>query len=314
MSEMPVSVGAGLFPAAGLARSGARMHRERLVAWVLGLCAAVSALLTVGIVLVLASETVGFFSQVSLWEFFTGTRWAPLFQEKSFGILPLLSGSVLVALGASVLALPLGVLSAIYLSEYATPGVRAVLKPLLEVLAGIPTVVYGYVALTLVTPALRALFPGIGVFNAASASVVVGIMILPTVMSLSEEAFRAVPRGLREAAFGLGATKMEVATRVVVPAGLSGVLASFFLAISRAFGETMAVTIAAGNSPNLTLNPLDAVQTMTAYIAQVGMGSPAAGTLEYRTLFAVGMTLFLLTLVMNVLGHWVRNRFREVIP
>ena len=314
MNETGVPAAKAPLSGGGLGRSGSRMRKERLVAWVLGLCAAVSSLLTVGIVLVLTSETVGFFSQVSLWEFFTSTRWAPLFQEKSFGILPLLSGSVLVAMGASVLALPLGVLSAVFLSEYATPGVRAVLKPLLQVLAGIPTVVYGYVALTLVTPALRALFPGIGVFNAASASVVVGIMILPTVTSLSEEAFRAVPRSLREAAFSLGATKMEVATRVVLPAGLSGVLASFILALSRALGETMAVTIAAGSSPHFTLNPLEAVQTLTAYIAQVGMGSPAAGTLEYRTLFAVGMTLFLLTLVMNLMGQWVRSRFREVAP
>jgi phosphate transport system permease protein len=296
---------------AGLGRSGVRVHGERLAAWLLGLCAAVSVLLTVGIVLVLTTETMGFFGQVSVWEFVTGTSWAPLFQEKSFGILPLLWGSVMVALGASLLAVPLGVLSALYLSEYATPGARVLLKPLLEVLAGIPTVVYGYLALTLVTPILRALVPGTGIFNAASASVVVGIMILPTVMTLSEEAFRGVPRSLREAAFSLGATKMEVATRVVLPAGLSGVIASFLLALSRAMGETMAVTIAAGSSPQLTLNPLDAVQTLTAYIAQVGMGSPAAGTLEYRTLFAVGMTLFLLTLAMNLLGQWVRIRFRE---
>jgi phosphate transport system permease protein len=311
VNRLPAQREGGIHLGAGLGRAGARVHGERLAAWLLGLCAAVSALLTVGIVLVLTSETIGFFSQVSIWEFVTGTRWAPLFQEKSFGILPLLWGSVMVALGASVLALPLGVLSAIYLSEYATPGVRAVVKPLLEVLAGIPTVVYGYLALTLVTPALRGLVPGTGVFNAASASVVVGIMILPTVMTLSEEALRAVPRSLREAAFSLGATKMEVTTQVVLPAGLSGVLASFLLALSRAMGETMAVTIAAGSSPQLTLNPLDAIQTLTAYIAQVGMGSPAAGTLEYRTLFAVGITLFLLTLTMNLLGHWVRSRFRE---
>jgi len=290
------------------------MGRERLAGWVLGACAGVSALVTLGLVLVLTSETVAFFSQVSLWEFLTATRWTPLFREKHFGILPLLSGSVLVALGAAALAIPAGVLSAVYLSEYASRRARAVLKPLLEVLAGIPTVVYGYVALTLVTPVLRVLFPGTGVFNAASAAVVVGIMILPTVMSLSEEAFRAVPRHLREAAFSLGATRMEVATRVVVPAGLSGVLASCILALSRALGETMAVTIAAGSSPHLTLNPLEAVQTLTAYIAQAGMGSPAAGSLEYRTLFAVGMTLFALTLVMNLLGQWVRGRFREVAP
>jgi phosphate transport system permease protein len=314
MNRLPAH-GEGAFPVgAGLGRSEARVRGERLAAWFLGLCAAISALLTVGIVLVLTTETMAFFNQVSVWEFVTGIRWAPLFQEKSFGILPLLWGTVMVALGASVLALPLGVLSAIYLSEYATPGVRAIVKPLLEVLAGIPTVVYGYLALTLVTPALRGLFPSTGVFNAASASLVVGIMILPTVMTLSEEALRAVPRSLREAAFSLGATKMEVTTRVVLPAGLSGVLASFLLALSRALGETMAVTIAAGSSPQLTLNPLDAIQTLTAYIAQVGMGSPAAGTLEYRTLFAVGMTLFLLTLVMNLLGQWVRSRFREAAP
>jgi phosphate transport system permease protein len=285
--------------------------RERIIGAVLFLCAAASTLVTVGVVVVLLSETVAFFSEVSIVEFLTGTRWEPMFQEKHFGVLPLLAGSFMVAGGAALIALPVGLLTAIFLSEYASPRLRKVLKPLLEILAGIPTVVYGYFALTFVTPLLRELFPATDVFNAASASIVVGIMIIPTVSSLSEDALRAVPVALRQGAYGLGATRLEVATRVVVPAALSGVVASFILAISRAIGETMAVTIAAGNLPNLTLNPLESIQTMTAYIVQASLGDTAQGTVVYRTLFAVGMTLFLITLAMNVLSQWVLARFRE---
>ncbi len=280
------------------------------MAGLLGLCAGISALVTVGIVLILLSETVAFFSQVSLWEYLTETRWTPLFQEKHFGILPLLTGSVLVTVGAGIVALPAGLLTAIFLSEYAGPGLRAALKPVLEVLAGIPTVAYGYFALTFVTPLLRSFLPGTGIFNAASAALVVGVMILPMVSSLSEDALRAVPQRLREGAYALGANRMEVTTRVVVPAGLSGVLASFVLALSRAFGETMVVSIAAGNSPRLTLNPLDTIQTLTAYIVQVTQGGITSGSLAYRTLFAVGTTLFVFTLGMNLLGQWIRTRFR----
>ncbi|HET9950139.1 MAG TPA: phosphate ABC transporter permease subunit PstC [Longimicrobiales bacterium] len=275
------------------------------------LCAAASALVTVGVVAVLAEETIAFFSEVSIVEFLTGTRWEPMFLEPHFGVLPLLAASVLIAGGAALVALPVGLLTAIYLSEYAGPRLRRTLKPVLEILAGIPTVVYGYFALTFVTPLLRVFFPQTDVFNAASASIVVGIMIIPTVSSLSEDALRAVPDPLREGAYALGATKLEVATRVVVPAALSGVLASFILAISRAIGETMAVAIAAGNLPNLTLDPLEPMQTMTAYIVQASLGDTAQGTTVYRTLFAVAATLFLITLAMNVASNWSLRRFRE---
>jgi len=266
---------------------------------------------TLGVVVVLLRETVVFFGQVSIVDFLTDTRWEPAFQEQHFGVMPLLAGSVLVAVGAAAIALPVGLMSAIFLSEYADERLRRVLKPLLEILAGIPTVVYGYFALTFVTPLLRVFLPQTEIFNAASASIVVGVMIIPTVSSLSEDALRAVPNSLREGAYGLGATKLEVSTSVVVPAALSGVVASFILAISRAIGETMAVTIAAGNLPNLTVNPLESIQTMTAYIVQVSRGDTPQGTVVYQTLFAVGMTLFLITLAMNVMSQWVLARFRE---
>lgn len=284
---------------------------EQAIGGLLFLCAALSTLVTVGVVVVLLRETIAFFGQVSIIEFLTSTRWEPAFQEKHFGVMPLLVASVLVAGGAALIALPVGLLTAIFLSEYASDRVQKVLKPMLEILAGIPTVVYGYFALTFVTPMLRTVFPQTDVFNGASASIVVGIMIIPTVSSLSEDALRAVPRALREGAFGLGATKLEVSTRVVVPAALSGIIASFILAISRAIGETMAVTIAAGNLPNLTLNPLESIQTMTAYIVQASLGDTPHGTIVYQTLFAVGMSLFLITLAMNVLSQWVLARFRE---
>ena len=274
----------------------------------LAACAGISALVTVGIVLVLLSETLGFFAVVSPWEFFTATRWAPLFREKHFGIIPLLTGSLQVATGAAFIAVPTGLLTAVFLSEYAGQRLRSILKPVLEVLAGVPTVAYGYLALTFVTPALRSVFPGTEVFNAASAAIVLGIMVLPTVSSLSEDALRSVPDGMREAAYGLGASRLDVTLRVVIPAGASGIVASFILALSRAFGETMVVTIAAGNAPQLTLNPLESIQTMTAYMVQVGLGDPSPGSLEYRTLFAVGMSLFLITMAMNWLGHAVRTR------
>ena len=299
-------------PARPLTGRRSRRIHERAVGWVLFGAALLSILTTVTIVAVLLIEAGGFFAEVSPWEFFTGTRWTPLFTPQSFGILPLLAGSLQVAAGAAVVAIPLGLASAIYLSEYAPEGVRRVLKPVLEILAGVPTVVYGYFALTFITPALRPYLEGMQVFNALSASIVVGIMIIPMVSSLSEDAMRAVPRPLREGAYALGATKFEVATRTVVPAALSGIIASFILAISRAVGETMAVAIAAGMTPNLTLNPLEGVQTMTAYIVQVSLGETPYGTIEYRTIFAVGLTLFLITLTMNILSALVLRRFREV--
>lgn len=271
-------------------------------------CALASVLATVGIVAVLAIETLGFFARVPVLEFVTGARWAPGFDPPSFGVLPLLAGSILVAAIAAVVALPTGLLTAIFLSEYASRGLRRVLKPLLELLAGVPTVVYGYFALTVVTPILQEALPGLQVYNALSAGLVVGLMIVPMVASLSEDALRAVPAGWREAAFSLGATRMQVVTRVVVPGAASGVGAAFLLGVSRALGETMVVTIAAGASPNLTANPLEAVQTMTAFIVQVSLGGTPQGSVVHGSLFAVGMSLFIATLGLNVASQWVLRR------
>ena len=286
--------------------------KETAIGWLLFACAALSTLVTAGIVLVLARETLTFFTQVSPIDYLTGTEWTPQFNDKNFGVLPLMTGSILIAAGAAIVAVPIGLLTAIYLSEYARERTRAVLKPTLEILAGIPTVVYGYFALTFITPLMRQFFPGTDIFNAGSAAIVVGIMIIPTIASLSEDALRAVPLALREGAFGLGATKLEVSLKVVVPAALSGIIASFILGISRAIGETMAVAIAAGNLAQLTLSPFESVQTMTAYIVQVSLGDTPQGTIVYQTLFAVAFTLFLITLLMNVLSQWVMRRFREV--
>jgi len=290
---------------------GKRRLSEWLIQRVLLLCVLVSVLTTAGIILSLVTGTVGFFREVSILEFLTGTRWTPLFDPAHFGILPLLAGTFMVAIGASLVALPVGLATAIYLSEYAPDGLRRVVKPVLEVLAGVPTVVYGYFALTFVTPIIRHFIPDANVFNAASASMVMGIMILPMVSSLSEDAMVSVPRSLREAAYALGATRFEVSTRVVVPSALSGIVASFILAISRAIGETMIVTLAAGATPRLTLNPFESIQTMTAYIVQVSLGDTPFGSIAYRSIFAVGMSLFLITLAMNVMGNIVVRRYRE---
>jgi phosphate transport system permease protein len=296
----------------GDAGLGRRHFKERLVGIVLTTFSMVSIFTTLGIVAVLLYEAFGFFQQVNPIAFLTGTKWTPLFQPQNFGVLPLLSGSILIAFGAAAVALPVGLLSAIYLSEYARPRTRAIIKPVLEILAGVPTVVYGYFALTFVTPMLRVIWPETEIFNALSASIVMGIMIVPMVSSLSEDALSAVPRALREGGYALGATKYEVATRTVVPAALSGIIASFILAISRAIGETMIVTIAAGATPKLTLNPLESVQTMTAYIAQVSLGEVPHGTLEYKTIFAVGLALFFITLLMNIISNAVLRKYREV--
>jgi phosphate transport system permease protein len=297
---------------AGASAIARRHRRERMVGRLLLGFSAVSILTTIGIVLALLSQSLAFFAEVSIFEFFTGTRWTPLFRPAHFGVLPLIAGSVMIAIGAALVALPLGLASAIYLSEYAPDRVRRTIKPVLEVLAGVPTVVYGYFALLTITPLLRTIWPETSIFNAASASIVVGIMIIPMVSSLSEDAMAAVPRALREGAYALGATKFEVATRTVVPAALSGIIASFILAVSRAIGETMIVTIAAGATPNLTLNPLESVQTMTAYIAQTSMGEAPHGSVEYQTIFAVGLTLFAITLLMNIFSIAILRRFREV--
>jgi phosphate transport system permease protein len=298
---------------------GALRAARRLTAWkeggirgILFVAALISIFTTAGIIAVLARETFLFFRAVPVLDFLFGTRWTPMFEPQSFGVLPLLSGTLLVVVGSAVVALPLGLGSAIFLSEFASPRLRSILKPVLEILAGIPTVVYGYFALTVITPLLQSVLPQTQVFNAASAAIVVGIMILPMVASLCDDALRAVPDSLRAGGYALGATKLEVTSQVVLRGAMSGVLASFILAFSRAIGETMAVTLAAGATPNLTLNPLESIQTMTAYIVQVSLGDTPAGTLSYHTLFAVGALLFAITLLMNLLAQRILARFREV--
>jgi phosphate transport system permease protein len=275
------------------------------------LCAASSILVTLGIIAVLLFETIEFLREVSILEFLTGTEWTPLFANRHFGVLPLVSGTVLTSLIAMVIALPAGLLTAIYLSEYSAGHVRRVVRPVLEILAGVPTVVYGYFALQFVTPLLQRVIPDLAGFNALGPGMVMGLMILPLVSSLSEDALHNVPNGLREGSYALGATKMQTALKVVVPAAFSGISAAAILAMSRAIGETMIVAIAAGQQPRLTLDPRVPVETMTAYIVQVSLGDTPAGTLEYRTIFAVGMLLFLGTFVLNLMSTWLRNRFRE---
>lgn len=295
-----------------------RVWQEVAIREFLRSCAILTILTTLGIVVVLGVETLRFFqvSRISPLAFLIGQVLDPESDPPLFGILPLIWGTFVIAVGSSLIALPIGLLSAIYLSEYAPRRVRSLLKPTLELLAGVPTIVYGYLALLIVTPVLRALLTPWGIrvetFNALSACIVVGVMIVPMVSSLSEDVLSAVPGGLREAAYGLGATKFEVSTRIVLPAGLSGVAAAFILAISRAIGETMAVVLAAGSRPQITLNPLTAIETMTTYIVSVAGGEAAFGSAEYLSLFAVGMALFLMTLVLNVLSRFVLRRFREV--
>jgi phosphate transport system permease protein len=288
---------------------------ERLIVGLLFLCAALSIAVTVGIVFALAEPAIEFFGEVGILDFFTGTQWSPLFSPPDFGVLPLVTATLTITFWALVVAIPFGLGAAIWLSEYAQPRTRRTLKPALEILAGIPTVVYGFFALTFVTPLLQDLWPGDGgpaIFNALSAGLVMGIMILPTVASLSEDALAAVPSGLRAGAAALGATRMQVATRVVVPAALSGIVASFVLGISRAVGETMIVLIAAGGTPNLSFNPLEAMQTMTAFIAAAGIGDQPTGSVGYKTIFAVGATLFVATFVMNIFSIRLVRKYREV--
>lgn len=275
-------------------------------------CGVLSIAVTVGILGSLAAETIEFFRAVSPVRYLTGTRWAPTFTPADFGVIPLVSATLLITGIAAAVAFPLGLGAAVYLSEYARPGVRRVVKPALEVLAGIPTVVFGYFALTFVTPEiLQTLIPGTRIFNALSAGIVVGIMIIPLVASISEDSMRAVPWSLREAAYGMGATRRTVATRVVLPAALSGIAAAFTLALSRAIGETMIVTIAAGQIPNLSLDPREPMQTMTAYIVQVSLGDTPFGSIEYKTIYALGTTLFVMTLALNVVSYRLVRRFRE---
>ncbi len=285
---------------------------EAIVKKLLLLCAGFCVVVTAGIVIILATETAAFFGEVSPWEFFTGTQWTPLFDPRHFGVLPLVGGTMMIAIGAGIVGIPAGLAVAIFLNDYAPEGVRSVIKPVMEVLAGIPTVVYGYFAVTTITPLLREHLPNVEVFNAASGCIVVGIMILPMVASLCDDALRAVPRALREGGYALGATKFEVSTQVAIPAALSGIVASFILAISRALGETMAVTLAAGATPNLSFNFFESIQTLTAYIVQISMGDTPHGTIEYQSIFAVGALLFVMTLGFNLLAYYLVKRFRSV--
>jgi phosphate transport system permease protein len=285
--------------------------REALIHGALLGSSLISILTTIGIIGVLIFETLSFFREVSLWDFLTDTQWTPLFADKHFGILVLASATFLTSIIALAVAVPVGLLAAIYLSEYAPDRLRTILKPMLEVLAGVPTVVYGYFALLFVTPLLQVLIPSLSGFNALSAGLVMGVMIIPLVASLSEDALYAVPQTLRDGSYAMGASHAQTVTRVVVPAALSGIVASFILAVSRAIGETMIVAIAAGQSPNLTLNPFVPVATMTAYIVQVSLGDVPTGTLEFRTIFAVGMTLFLMTFALNLLSYRIVTRFRQ---
>jgi phosphate transport system permease protein len=311
-SQMESSVRVARLQRATSFNAQLRRAREGTIYGILFLCGILSVFTTFAIVLVLLGETLSFFQEVSLVEFFTDTKWTPLFTEQHFGVLPLLSATVLISFLSMLVAVPIGLAAAIYLSEYAPAAVRGVVKPVLEVLAGIPTVVYGYFALTYLTPEIIKPIFDTPPFNALAASIALGILILPLIATLSEDAMRAVPQSLREGAYGLGANRFEVATRVVVPAALSGIVAAVILAISRAAGETMIVTIAAGNMPTLTWNPLEQMQTMTAYIVQVSLGDTPRGSIEYSTIFAVGMLLFGLTLLLNIAAQWLLSRFRDV--
>ncbi len=290
---------------------GANALKERAIRSVFFSCALVTVLTTLGIIVVLVQGSLEFFSQVSIVEYFTGTDWSPVVRPRSYGVLPLIWGTLLITVGSAVIAIPIGTATAIYLSEYADPEFRNVIKPTLEILAGVPTIVYGFFALSFITPLLQRFVPDTGTFNAAAGAIVVGIMIIPMVSSLSEDAMSSVPDDLRNAAYGLGATKFEVSTSVVVPAALSGIIASYILALSRAIGETMAVTLASGMDPRITLNLFEPIQTMTAYMVQIGISDASAGSIQYQSLFAVGLTLFAMTLSMNVFSLWIKSRYRE---
>lgn len=287
--------------------------REIVIHGMLLACALVSVLTTTAIVIVLLEETLAFFQEISPLDFFGGTKWTPLFTPANYGVLPLLAGTLLISIVAAAFAVPLGLLTAIFLSEYAPSWLRSIIKPILEVLAGIPTVVLGFFALFfLAEDIVKPLFQTTGLFSALAAAIAIGIMVIPLVASLSEDAMQAVPRSLREGAFALGATRFEVSRRVVVPAALSGIMAAFILATSRAIGETMIVALAAGSTPNLTWNPLEPMQTMTAYIVAVSLGDTPQGSLEFRTIFAVAMTLFIMTFAMNLFSQYLLRKFREV--
>jgi phosphate transport system permease protein len=284
---------------------------EKIIEVIMMCCSFVTILTTLGIILVLLLDSVRFFSEVSLVDFLTDTQWTPLFSDKHFGILPLLSGTLLTTFIAILVAVPLGLVIAVYLNEYASTRFTTIVKPILEVLAAVPTVVYGFFALQFVTPLLQQLIPGLRGFNALSPGLVMGIMIIPYITSLSEDALRAVPRALREASYGMGATKFQTAFRVMIPAASSGIMVSIILAICRALGETMIVAIAAGQEPNLTFNPKESVETITTYIVQVSMGDVPQDSLEYRTIFAAGLTLFVFTFILNNVSFWIRKKYEN---
>lgn len=286
--------------------------KEWFIEKALFLSALFSVFVTIGIIGVLIFETFEFFKVISIFDFLTDTQWTPLFSEKHFGILPLFAGTFLTTIIAMAVSLPIGVITAIYLSEYSSENIKGVVKPILEVLAAVPTVVYGYFALLFVTPLLQRVIPDMSGFNSLAAGIVMGVMIIPIISSLSEDAMHAVPMSLREGALALGSTKLQVALKVILPAAFSGIAASFILGISRAVGETMIVAIAAGQQPRLTLNPLVPIETVTAYIVQVSLGDTPTGTIEYSTIFAAGMSLFIVTFVLNIVSYWLKKRFREV--
>jgi phosphate transport system permease protein len=271
-----------------------------------------SIFITLSIVFILFFEALGFFKDVPILEFLTGTQWTPLFAQPKFGILPLVTGTLLVTGIAVLVSLPIGLIVAVYLSEYAPFKVKEVAKPILELLAAVPTVVYGYFALLFLTPILQKIIPNLSGFNALSPGIIMGIMIIPYVSSVSEDSMKAVPMHIREGSYAMGATKFQTAFKVIIPAAFSGIAAAFIIGISRAIGETMVVAIAAGMMPNLTLNPIEPIQTLTAYIVGVSLGDVPHGTIEYKTIFAAGITLFLMTLLLNILGFWFRKRIREV--
>jgi len=286
--------------------------KERGIEGLLLLSALSSVMITLSIVVILFYEALGFFQDISIWEFLTGRQWTPLFAQPKFGILPLVTGTLLVTGIAVIVALPMGLIVAVYLSEYAPFRIKEVAKPILELLAAVPTVVYGYFALLFLTPILQKVITNLSGFNALSPGIIMGIMIIPYVSSVSEDAMKAVPMHIREGSYAMGATKFQTAFKVVIPAAFSGIAAAFIVGISRAIGETMVVAIAAGMMPNLTFNPIEPIQTLTAYIVGVSLGDVPHGTIEYKTIFAAGITLFLMTLLLNILGFWFRKKIREV--
>lgn len=289
-----------------------RHIKEKLIEMLLLLAAFFSVLITFAIIYMLVKESIVFFQQVSVWEFLTSTQWTPLFDDAHYGILPLVSGTIVSSAVALLVALPLGTIIAIYLSEFASFTVREIAKPFLELLGGIPTIVYGYFALLFVTPLLQMIFPNLPGFSLLSAGLVMGIMIIPYVSSMTEDAMRSVPMHLREGSYAMGATRLQTAIKVVMPAAFSGIAAAYILGISRAVGETMVVAIAAGMQPNLTWNPMEQAATITAYIVQVSLGDLPHGSIGYQTIFAAGLTLLLITLIFNILGHLLRKRYREM--